>query len=144
METKKTLHVVPADNVEALNICWVVFSMSEQNLYMCGKLCEPSAAGAGPCRAGGAGEEPAAIQARDFVRVTFLAFGGDVLTVLSQQLLFSLLRRTDEPAMCRACLSMHYRIHTQSISRLFPHATPRNEGRMSLRTVLTLLGFAFQ
>lgn len=37
METRKTLHVVPADNVEALNICWVVFS-SSANLDMCGAV----------------------------------------------------------------------------------------------------------
>lgn len=86
--------------------------------WTCVELCKPGAAGASPRSQERAGEEPAGIQARASEWGTFLALGWDVLMVWSQQLLFSMLRMPDKPAVCRAC-PLHYRIHTQSVSRLF-------------------------
>lgn len=54
--------MVPADNLEALSICWVVFSRSE-NPYMCRAVQTQRGAGASPCSAGvswrGASSNPA-------------------------------------------------------------------------------------
>lgn len=73
--------------------------------WTCVELCKPGAAGASPRSQERAGEEPAGIQAQASEWGTFLTLGWDVLMVWWQQLLFSMLRMPDKPAVCRARLS---------------------------------------
>lgn len=116
----------------------------------CVEPCRPSAVPEpAHARQEWAGEEPAVIQPWAFVWVTHFW--------LSTTLSGGMCSWCCHCSSCFLCSGwvrnlfcaelarpLPYRFHTKSISRLFPCAAPRNEGRLSLRTVLTLPGFSFQ